>query len=94
MDCSRQSGKNIQGRPLSLKKEKKTVSLPYSVRLIVVVSHKWIEGPELHPSDAQLLCGVAFKATDVCPNKGDAKQAELQHRWWGGSAKGQFILQN
>lgn len=61
------------------------MSLSHSVRLVIVVSHKWVEGPELHPSYTQLLCGVASKATDVRPHKWHPEQTELQHRWGGES---------
>ena len=47
----------------------------------VVVSHERIEGGELHPAGAQLLCGVTGKATCVGPNQGDREQLETQHRW-------------
>lgn len=83
MDCSRRSGKQHTGhRPLRAKKKNptQTFSLSHSVRPVIVVSHKWVEGPKLHPSYTQLLGGVAFEATDVSPNKGHPEQAELQHR--------------
>lgn len=66
-----------------------TVSLSHSIRLVIVVPHKWVEGTKLHPSYTQLLSGVASKATDVCPHQGHTEQAELQHRWRGTGAKGQ-----
>lgn len=56
------------------------VSRSHSVRSVVVVSHERVEGPQLHPSDAQLLGGVATKAADVCPREWHPEQAELQHR--------------
>lgn len=79
MDCSKRNGRN------------QTVSLSHSVRLVIVVSHKRVEGPELHPSNTQFLGGVPPKATDVRPHKGHAEQAELQHRCRGWTrAKGQL----
>lgn len=53
----------------------------HSVRPVVVVSHERVEGPQLHPSDTQLLSGVATKAADVRPRQRHPEQAELQHGW-------------
>lgn len=57
-----------------------TQIVSHSVWPVIVVPHKWVEGTKLHPSYTQLLCGVAFKATDVCPHQWHPEQAELQHR--------------
>lgn len=57
------------------------MSRSHSVQPVIVVSHKRVEGPQLHPSDAQLLGGVATKAADVRPRQWHPEQAELQHRW-------------
>lgn len=80
MDCSRRSGKTIHGRVDHLRPKKIKNTVSHSIRLVIVVSHKWVEGPELHPSHTQLLGGVASKATDVRPHKGHPEQAELQYR--------------
>lgn len=53
----------------------------HSVRPVIVVSHKRVEGPQLHPPDAQLLGGVATKAADVRPRQWHPEQAKLQHGW-------------
>lgn len=55
----------------------------HSVQPVIVVSHKRVEGPQLHPSDAQLLGGVATEAADVRPRQRHPEQAELQHRCGG-----------
>lgn len=57
------------------------MSRSHSVQPVIVVSHKRVEGPQLHPSDAQLLGGAATKAADVRPSQWHPEQAELQHRW-------------
>lgn len=79
MDCSRRSGKKH--------KELTPLSLSHSILLVIMISHKWVEGTELHPSYTQLLGGVASKATDVRPHKRHPEQTELQHRWGGGRDK-------
>lgn len=58
----------------------------YSIWPVIVVSHKRVEGTQLHPSYAQFLSGVASKATDVCPYKGHPEQTKLKHPC-GGSTK-------
>lgn len=59
----------------------------HSIWLVIVVPHKGIEGTKLHPTYTQLLSGVAFKATDVCPHQWHPKQAELQHSWGEGQVQ-------
>ena len=55
----------------------------HSIWPVVVVPHERVEGPKLHPSNTQLLSGVAFKSTDVRPHQRHPEKAELQHRWGG-----------
>lgn len=57
------------------------VSGSHSIQPVIVVSHKGVEGPQLHPSDTQLLRGVAAKAADVRPRQWHPEQAKLQHGW-------------
>lgn len=55
------------------------MSLSHSIGSVVVVPHKRVEGPKLHPPYTQLLSGVASEATDVGPHQRDPEQAELEH---------------
>ena len=45
----------------------------------VVIPTKGVEGPQLVPSDAELLCGVANEATDVGPDHRYSELIELEH---------------
>lgn len=69
--------------------------MSHSIGLVIMVPHKWVEGPKLHPPNAQLLSGVASKAAYVRSHQRDPEQAELQHRWRGQVQKlhlGQFTI--
>ena len=50
----------------------------YSERWRVVVDHEWIVGPELCPSDTQLLSGIRPKPAHNRTHKWDAKHLEAQ----------------
>lgn len=64
-------------------KKPNTQTGSHSIGLVIVVPHKWVEGPKLHPSDTQLLGGVASKATDVGTHQRYPEHAEPQHRCGG-----------
>jgi len=46
---------------------------------VIVVTHEWIEGTDLHPANAHFLSGVTKEPANVSADHRDAVHLELQN---------------
>lgn len=63
----------------------------YHISISIMVSGKWIECPKLHPSSAELFCGIHHKSTNICSDLDNKhiyhlsckflKYARITHFW-------------